>query len=924
LLPFAEETQRFFFGREDEIREIFLRVRDNPLTVLYGQSGYGKTSLLNAGLIPKLRADGFWPIAVRFKYDSTSRSKWDLVDQTRYALALVCADENSEDFPLPRTIAEYKECPAFSGDIPFVRQLLIECGRKGGQGLAFLYRSHALWMHWKSSTLWECFHNRALQIGCRNLSESTPVLILDQFEEIFTLGAEKRPNAEIDTLAMELADLIENRPPASVQRHLAEDLNFANELDFGPSPLRVVITLREDYLSQLEAWKTFMPSLMRNRMALHLLRGPQAWEAAVKPGRLDHHKDNPLVSDEVGKQIVRVVARVPPETPLEEIEAVPPLLSLLCDELNRAGDGAPQITADLVATRHENILQEFYSRSFDGFPPAVREFVEDRFITKSGSHRNPVAREDAETELASAGVTDPNFVIDKLLDRRLLSAEERGGVQRLELTHDILVPLAATSRDKRQERERADRAEKKRRAAEEQTFETIVSKLNNKNRMIQINRSFNDFWKFAELTVSPEAFHKLFDKMFSVREQLKYSFGWEDIIDARKVCDFANTYAFEIIAPDDRQRSSSRVVRRLTPQLANVSEDVKAAFEVAMFTTEHETQIWIDGEDRVPLAASEDENAEPLLFAKGFLEVAVLAARFYEIDETESAELVYAMSAASLERQAVGLWDPLRERMLFILCRLQQMRCHYLREAGSESGRRQAREDLRRTLQYLSQYPRSNEALNWTEKVTSSLTGLGEGESKTLRIFVSSAGDMQPERTRANDVLQRLQANFRGLIYIDPIMWEHDTLATATRTQIIPPSKTDIFICILGARIGIRLPSDYERPDGSAPTGMEWELKDAYSNHLLRGTPVILVYRKIAEPSTEIQNNDELDEWVRQKRALDVFLERLTHDQEGTFKAAINTFATVEEFAANLEQHLETIIKEKLQAQAGGNRKGSE
>jgi len=54
LHPFAEENHRYFFGRTAEVRDIFLRVRENPLTVLYGQSGLGKTSLLRAGLIPKL------------------------------------------------------------------------------------------------------------------------------------------------------------------------------------------------------------------------------------------------------------------------------------------------------------------------------------------------------------------------------------------------------------------------------------------------------------------------------------------------------------------------------------------------------------------------------------------------------------------------------------------------------------------------------------------------------------------------------------------------------------------------------------------------------------------------------------------------------------------------------------------------------
>ena len=74
LLSFTEETQKFFFGRDCEIREIFLRVRDQPLTVLYGQSGYGKTSSLNAGLVPKLRADGFRPVMIRLRFEKEDPS----------------------------------------------------------------------------------------------------------------------------------------------------------------------------------------------------------------------------------------------------------------------------------------------------------------------------------------------------------------------------------------------------------------------------------------------------------------------------------------------------------------------------------------------------------------------------------------------------------------------------------------------------------------------------------------------------------------------------------------------------------------------------------------------------------------------------------------------------------------------------------
>ena len=415
LLPFSQETQRFFFGRDAEIREIFLRVRNETLTVLFGQSGYGKTSLLNAGLIPKLRAAAFRPVLLRLRFEKEDSA---LTDQVRSALALACADETES-----------------------VETLL---------------------SRWGAATLWECLHDPTLRP--EQLALWPPVLIFDQFEEVFTLGATQRSRTEIEAFATEIADLVENRPPSSLQTRLEGNVKLTAELDYSPSPLRVIITLREDFLSSLESWKAAMPSLMRNRMALHLLRGPHAWEAVVRPGRLDGRN---LVSDEVGAQIVRVIARRAPDTPLEEIEAVPPLLSLLCDELNRARNGAPQITAELVEQKHGDILHQFYSRCFEGFAPAVRNFVEDRLVTVGG-HRNLVAREDAEAELNRAGVPTPAGVLDKLLSRRLLSVEERGGTQRIEITHDVLAPLVKESRDKRQERERLELVEAEKSAAEEQ------------------------------------------------------------------------------------------------------------------------------------------------------------------------------------------------------------------------------------------------------------------------------------------------------------------------------------------------------------------------------------------------------------------------------------------------------------------------
>ena len=61
LVSFSEETLGFFYGREDEVAELARRVQRKLLTVLFGQRGLGKTSILRAGIVPRLRPRGLLP-----------------------------------------------------------------------------------------------------------------------------------------------------------------------------------------------------------------------------------------------------------------------------------------------------------------------------------------------------------------------------------------------------------------------------------------------------------------------------------------------------------------------------------------------------------------------------------------------------------------------------------------------------------------------------------------------------------------------------------------------------------------------------------------------------------------------------------------------------------------------------------------------
>jgi hypothetical protein len=406
LQHFEEATRDYFFGRDVEQRDLLERVQHRPLTVLFGQSGLGKTSLLRAGLVPRLSKAGFLPFVLRFSYE--------------------------EGAPAP--------------DTQFLGALAEALGRD-------LPEDVPLWLLLHDPQYGLC--EETANAVNNATSPPRPVLILDQFEEIFTLGSRFR---ESENLVREvLAALVENRPPVDLGSRLSGDEALALRLRYEAQPVRVVLSLREDFLHALERWKKELPSIMENRIELRLLTGPQALEAVVEPGKMRCHNTNlpPLVSRPTGEAIVRFVAGVASDVPLEEIDAVPPLLSLLCAELNdQRGGPAEVIRPEQLDGRAEDILGRFYDRCLNKHPVAARAFVEDRLLSADG-YRIQTTWNGALRELQENGlpITVSEKILADLVDDRLLVAEIHGKVRRIELTHDILTGIARRSRDLRHERE---------------------------------------------------------------------------------------------------------------------------------------------------------------------------------------------------------------------------------------------------------------------------------------------------------------------------------------------------------------------------------------------------------------------------------------------------------------------------------------
>lgn len=72
-VPFEKGDSEKFYGRGIEVGLLFDKIKADNFRygVFFGESGCGKTSLLNAGLIPKLQKEDYLPVYVRLKLNET-------------------------------------------------------------------------------------------------------------------------------------------------------------------------------------------------------------------------------------------------------------------------------------------------------------------------------------------------------------------------------------------------------------------------------------------------------------------------------------------------------------------------------------------------------------------------------------------------------------------------------------------------------------------------------------------------------------------------------------------------------------------------------------------------------------------------------------------------------------------------------------
>ena len=204
---------------------------------------------------------------------------------------------------------------------------------------------------------------------------------------------------------------------------------------------------------------------------------------------------------------------------------------------------------------------------------------------------------------------------------------------------------------------------------------------------------------------------------------------------------------------------------------------------------------------------------------------------------------------------------------------------------------------------------------------------------KTLRLFISSPGDVGREREATRRVIDRLQSEFAEHVTLDPYFWEWEPVDFGQdyQSQIPSTADFDIVICLLWSKLGSRLGDQYKLPpDGkeTASSGTQYELMQALHGKQQHPEklPDLLVWVNKAPPppaSAPPLTRPQEDELIRQRRALQDFLATITRDTgTGIFTAAVNryeipsedlgSYQYLDEFEDMMDKKLRKLIQKHI------------
>jgi hypothetical protein len=524
---YQTEDAGLFFGRDREAEQLIAKILATRFTLLHAQSAAGKTSLLNARVIPGLEARGWHaPRAIPNQDPTLSLRMATLgyvlpppeAERNAVIRAVQTLGEPDEDLTIDEVLFRYdrleerdphrrlliSRVPGRVGAGPggatsieqvmpyFCRLLrssltveafsehmtaiwrqrsnrLADIGRQttvkdvlsliSAESFAAAYAELLEELNVPGNDLAAFFGNLVEVYGTRR-SRFSLALILDQFEELFTRFVASSLTAPADgrdlpdwRLRWEFFDQLErlynSRLP--VTGASSDDLAPASQSELGgPLPIHIVISMRDEYIAQLDPIREFVGPLDENSYHLRLLDKEQAAAAIKEPARLFHYD----YSNECYEQIIAQLVK-------EERFVEPAHLQLVCERLwNAQGRKLSQLESTWSMATHgegsgvsligsdtfeqlkgvKGILDAFFRHFLEELPEDQQletlEMLE--LLVTSGGTRN-IVETDRLVKLPFRDEKRRLLLLDKLVDHTIVRRERRLGAEFAEITHEFLI-----------------------------------------------------------------------------------------------------------------------------------------------------------------------------------------------------------------------------------------------------------------------------------------------------------------------------------------------------------------------------------------------------------------------------------------------------------------------------------------------------
>lgn len=445
LSPFSTNQRNLFFGREEDIRQLSSLIFVERKVTLYSKSGYGKTSLLNAGVIPQLAKNQDFEF-IHFRFRSYTQKHDEL------------QPEPSQTF-----LNSTNQHPDFKD---LAQDTLIDKYALQQQG-----------------SFWSLFKKNQLAGN----DHKTYILIFDQFEELFTYPAD-----QVETFKNNFADIILfNNLPSYFEELENKVFNDQAQIDntkidllYVPINIKAVFSIRSDRLSELNTLADKIKDIQKVFYELNPLDREKASMAITLPTQLSGNFESKSFS--YHKDALKKILDSLDANHADKIE--PAQLQIVCQRIE---DGIIEKNTSNIIIHKEDIpdvkyiFKDFYKEVLKKISQeeriTVRKLVEDKLISEG--------RRISVDELAFKDTVEDN-TLTILVNLRLLRAEKNTfGRQSFELSHDTLVgPILELAEKRREEEEKIKLRQRQRK----QILITIISILVS---AISIGAAIFGFWQ---------------------------------------------------------------------------------------------------------------------------------------------------------------------------------------------------------------------------------------------------------------------------------------------------------------------------------------------------------------------------------------------------------------------------------------------